>query len=273
VNEEPRREAIQTANSEPKSGSKALKRLAIASPFVVSTIAVAISLLAYLDQHVANESAQISAEQAYAANSSFWLVYRPPPPMKLSKQDKVDLRAIQNAIKEFDKALASESKPRTAIITGPLLSSSTGVLVLNENTSVEVVIENRNSTPITDVDLIIDAQEGVGQVLSSESIGVGTVPPCSTATVNTISQATSDLNDKLVMNMALHGAKYGEVTIGVESMVFTDSNGVRWVRSQNGGFTRYSGQISSPTSIEYPAGNDITTAAGCLLRPTLGAAW
>jgi hypothetical protein len=284
VNEEQRGDDPQAVKSEPKSNLKTLKKLASASPFIVSVGAVIISLFAYLNERSANESAQMSAEQTYAANSSFWLVYKPPPSVKLSKPDAARLQIIKKELQEWQAAVAAErtqipsplitsapSPPLTSVIPS---SRPTSVIILSDasGASVEAVIENRNNTPITNVDLVLDAQEGAGRFLSSESIVIGTVPPCSTATVNTITigQVTNDLTLKLLTNMSLHGADYVQVTVSVDSMVFTDSNGTRWVRSRNGGFNRYSGQISNPTSIEYPASNEITAATGCLSEPKLG---
>jgi hypothetical protein len=273
--EEPHAAAAEAADGDSRtSRTKILKNLTTASPFVVSAIAVLISLLAYLDQHSTNEAARISSEQIYATNSSFWLVDKPSTSRSSAGQDSTARQQFQQAVAAAQAAGLASGKSKVIVTFGPIspaeaeqiAGKSTSVEVIeipaiNVDTSVEAEIENRNSTPISNVDLIVRAQAGLGKVLSTEAVRVGTVPPCSIAAVNTISSTMTSITNQLLDNALAHSVNYNEITIDISSMVFTDSNGMRWMRSQNGELTEDASAINDPSSIEYP--DQITTAPGC----------
>ena len=251
----------------PTSHLAGLKKVAKSSPpYFISLAAIVISLLTYIDQHNANEAVQRSAEATYAANASFWLAYAPPPPVKLSSQNKKRLQEIARAFKEITKSLESTAPRSSSTTPTPTATPSPNrtVLIVPSlliNTSVEVHIENRNNTPITNVSLAIQARQDANKILATKIVEVGTIPPCSIATITSIGQDMGSLADN-VLSERLHSL--GAISVSVTSMDFTDSNGVRWRRYQNDGFSKAARRVSSPSSLEFRAANNVATIPGCL---------
>lgn len=263
-----------------RSSPSARERISRSVPYVISVAAVIISALTYSDQRNADRAAVTSAEQAYAVKASFWAEYRPSPANRLGHTPVVTFTVLPPSIRTKPRwntphflgylqtrdgttyRYLAPFKPNSfRAATAEVLRSEPAGLI--ENGDIQVMIENQANAPISGVDLIVDARDSTGAVVGTRVIDVGTVPPCSIAKVSRIQQVAAGL-----MNRAQTTIQNGVLiiippTIGLASMVFTDSLGIRWERSQNGVLIKYSGrQVSGLSSIEYPT--DITTAPGCL---------
>jgi hypothetical protein len=254
----------------PESRRSPQNRISKILPYAISIIAVVISLLAYFDQHHANQLAEISAQQAYAQKASFWTVYQPSPTAKLSAVSNPFVEAVrQLTLKENFIGSSME-------IGGPGLSKA-GIVAafmpaeLYGADNIGVRIDNLGAAPISNVDLVIKAQDSTGSTLGTQTIDVGTIPPCSIANVNSAGAAIDSLIEAGFpgeVAEAAFPAGSGDFTVSfptveVASMTFTDSLGSSWVKSQNGTLSKYTGGQANGASIEYANRNDITAASGC----------
>lgn len=264
-----------------RSPPSATERIGKAVPYVISVAALIISALAYYDQHNADRAAVTSAEQAYAVKASFWAKFRPSPAVDRSGRAVVTFLVVPPSIRAMPRwntprflgysqsgdvttyVFQRPFKPNSsrAAAADVLQSQSAGLI---ENGDVQVMIENQADAPISNVNLIVDARDSAGVVVGTRTIGIGTVPPCSLAKVTTIQQMAASLMNK-AQTTTQNGILYiTPPIIGLASMVFTDSLGVRWERFQDGALTKYvSRQVSDSASIEDPVSSHISTAAGC----------
>jgi hypothetical protein len=264
-----------------RSLPSARERISKAVPYVISVAAVIISALAYFDQHNTDRAAATSAEQAYAVKASFWAKYRPSPAVGRSAHTPVvTFTVLPPSIRSGPRwntahflGYSQSSDGTTYLFEAPetnnhraasaevMLSESAGLI---ENGNVEVMIENQANAPISNVDLIVDARNDAGMVVGTRAIDVGTVPPCSIAKVSTIQQVAASLMNKVQATTQNGVYMIIPPTMGLASMVFTDSLGARWERSQNGVLAKYVGrQVSGSSSIEYPTTSHISAAPGC----------
>jgi hypothetical protein len=256
--------------------SSVRERLSKSAPCIISVIAVIISALTYLDQHNTDRAAANSAEQVYAAKVSFWPVnelndssHAPrllfmvePPSFRLTSQSNAHYftgysRSSTGITYYF------QAPETTAEMIGVTVEKEPQSALLIQSGYVQIVIENQANTPISNVDLAIDAWDSTGMALGTRIIDVGTVPPCSTARVTSLQHAVASL-----MNTAQATTQNGTFTItpptiGLASMAFTDSLGIRWERVQNGALVKYTGRQVSGSSIENPISSHISTAPGC----------
>jgi hypothetical protein len=231
-----------------KSDRSSKERASSVLPLVMSAIAIVISVLALIDQHSANLAAESSSQEAYAVKASFWLIYSPPQPTTFleGKSNRRQVRAIRRVLDALAAALKKESNGQ--FILAPAAAVSVPA-------AEAAVIENQGSAPISNVSLVLEARDETGRLLGSKTIEIGTVPPCSFATVKAIQQVADGLANTASRDSLV-------VTIDVPSMIFTDNLGVRWIRHQNGTLAKYAGPANNSESYEYPA-NNIATAHGC----------
>src|SRR5262245_30730292 len=167
-----------------------IKAVGAIAPVIVSILALTISLLAYSDQHRADQAAAISARQTYATKVSFW----------------------------------TQARTRR---------------------SSWVLIENQADAPISNVIIRLIDIDG-----RFKAVSIGTVPPCAI--------------ERKLIHIGIFGVQYlpaKSLLTGVESVAFTDNNGLAWIRSWDGKLKEHSYRndqfgINAPIEIS----NDITAA-------------
>ena len=234
------------------------------APIAISAIALAVSLLTYLDQHHANQVAQTSAEQAYAVKASFWSIIQPSPLQKPRPFNNSDFQTLRNLAEHGGSTSVVVVNGSGGEVSRADLLTLFMPVELSAASAIGVEIENQGDAPISTVNLVIKAQDSEGQNLGSRTVSVGTVPACSIDKVSSVQSATNDLVRTVFPRMVQSQGTTVVLdfpTIYVASMIFTDSLGVRWMRLQNGALSKYTRGQSGSISIEYPTG--ITRLSSC----------
>lgn len=215
----------------------------VAGPAIASAIAIVISVLAYTDQHSADEkqaqvdqAAAVAGQRAYATEVSYWLV----PGGQGARPDLVIQNRSSAPVSHVAVMLQPEDDPDGVISEFP--------------DGAHILASTRESPTF------------------KQMYWYGIIPSC---TVLTITRAIRRLYTFLVQSI-LYGAHLTKgakrevtydlhLTINVTSVKFVDGNGVSWQRNANESLDR-------APPVQPLFGNDNPVGAGATLQTVSGCA-
>ena len=127
-----------------------------------------------------------------------------------------------------------------------------------------MTIENRGATPIYGVSfqVTIGTFNAANKlVMKAFRTWLGTVPACSSGTVEMASAAANLMKEALSLKKVQIQAD--PLAIVVDSMLFTDSNGLGWQYSSDGFLQQSQGSLKLPSSLDGYLQGNYKPIAGC----------